>query len=56
MLKKEKNFSKGVDECCSITLLYPGQRIAQINISSNCNLYGAAYIAGETGCIQVKLF
>jgi dihydrodiol dehydrogenase / D-xylose 1-dehydrogenase (NADP) len=43
----------GVDECCSITLLFPGQRIAQINISSNCNLYGAAYIAGEKGTIQI---
>lgn len=43
----------GVDECCSITLLYPGQRIAQINLHSNCSLHGAAYIAGEAGCIQI---
>jgi dihydrodiol dehydrogenase / D-xylose 1-dehydrogenase (NADP) len=46
----------GVDEACSITLLYPGKRIAQINVSSSCDLYGAAYIAGEKGCMQIPDF
>ena len=26
----------GVDECCTVVLLFPGQRIAQFNISTNC--------------------
>jgi dihydrodiol dehydrogenase / D-xylose 1-dehydrogenase (NADP) len=46
----------GVDEACSITLLYPGKRIAQINMSTACSLYGSAYIAGEKGCMQIPEF
>jgi len=44
----------GVDECCSITLLFPGQRIGVINISSNCAMFGSTYIVGEKGALQVK--
>lgn len=45
----------GVDECCSITLLFSDQRIAQINISTNCVMYGYTSIVGDKGLIQVIL-
>ena len=47
---------QGVDESCSITLLYPGQRIAQINVAANCKHLGTTFIAGEKGCLQVLTF
>jgi predicted dehydrogenase len=45
--------STGVDECCSITLLYTNQRIAQINISTNCATHAPTFIIGDKGIMQV---
>lgn len=43
----------GVDECVSITLLYPNQRIAQLNVSSNCHLFAPTFFVGDKGVIKV---
>ena len=43
----------GVDECCTIVLLYPNQRIASMNVSINCAKFTPAFIIGEKGTIQV---
>ena len=43
----------GVDECCTIILTYPGNRIAQINISSNCAEFASTFIVGEGGVMTV---
>ena len=45
--------SLGVDEAASITLLYPNQRFATINVSTNCAMFGPTFIAGDKGVIQV---
>ena len=46
----------GVDECCTITLLYTGKRMAQINMSTNGILFYPTYLMGDQGVIQVDLF
>lgn len=46
----------GVDENCSITLLFSDQRIAQINISTNCYRFDQAFLVGEKGIIEVNSF
>lgn len=44
----------GVDENASITLLFSKQRIAQINVSTNCNMFAPTFLVGDKGTIQVK--
>ncbi len=44
----------GVDECCTIVLLFSNNRMAQISISTNCAKFTAAFLIGEKGVIQVK--
>ncbi len=43
----------GVDESCTIVLLFPGKKIATINVSANCKMYAHTFIAGDKGAIQV---
>lgn len=43
----------GVDECVSITLLYPNQRIAQLNVSSNCHMFAPSFFVGDKGVITI---
>lgn len=43
----------GVDETCSITLLFSDQRVAQINISTNCVRFDRAFLVGDKGIIEV---
>lgn len=43
----------GVDESVSITLLYPNQRIAQLNVSSSCHLFAPTFFVGDEGVIEV---
>lgn len=44
----------GVDECCSITLLYSNQRMAQLNLSVNCAFFTPSFIVGDKGLIKVN--
>jgi len=46
----------GVDECCTVVLTFPGQRIATINISTNCAMFGASFFCGTKGYIQIPEF
>lgn len=46
--------STGVDEMASVTLLFSRQRIAQINLSANCDLFTPSFIIGEKGVIKVR--
>jgi dihydrodiol dehydrogenase / D-xylose 1-dehydrogenase (NADP) len=43
----------GVDECCTVTLLFPGQRIASINVSTNVTMFGATHLIGTKGVLEV---
>ena len=43
----------GVDECCTIILTFSNNRIAQINISSNCGRFSSTFIVGEGGVMTV---
>ena len=45
--------STGVDESCSITLLFSDQRMAQINVSIGAARFDSAYLVGDKGVIQV---
>lgn len=46
----------GVDECCTIVLLYPNQRIAQINVSTNCVKYARTTLVGDKGILEIPDF
>ena len=43
----------GVDECCTIVLLFSDQRIAQINISTNTTMFAPTYLVGTKGVLNV---
>lgn len=43
----------GVDECSTIVLLYPGNRIAQLNVSLNCAKFASSYLIGDKGVIEI---
>ena len=46
----------GVDECCTIILLFSKNRIAQINVSSNCVQFAPTFLIGDKGTIQIPDF
>lgn len=46
----------GVDECCTITLLFSNQRIATINISTSCTMFAPTYFVGDKGVIRIPNF
>ena len=48
------NLPSGPDEACTIVLTFPGNRIAQINISTNCADFSSYFIVGERGVITVR--
>ena len=43
----------GVDESCTIILLFSNNRIAQINISTNGTRFGPTFLVGDKGAIQI---
>jgi len=46
----------GVDECCTIVLLFSDQRIAQINISTNTTMFAPTYLVGTKGVLNIPEF
>ena len=44
----------GVDEACTIVLLYSNQRMAQLTVSTNAARYAATHLIGTKGTIHVK--
>jgi len=44
----------GVDESCTIVLLYSNERMAQLNVSVGCGPYSSVAAVGEKGVIQIR--
>ena len=51
---KHANLIKGVDEMESITLIYPGGRMAVVNNSCSCGKEISASVTGTNGWIRVE--